>query len=358
MTPSLPSLLALALATTTGLTITDSVRTQSRLVVPAGATDAEQPSFHAAPGISFDGRIQFIIDDAALLSARGRNLLALEFRRDTSRSTGLTAGSAMANVRIGRSLVPAHAAIADFASNAPNTSLAFVGSLQAAASSVSGYAGWVAPHTLRIDFQTPFAYADGHLAIEIDASAVQPSWWPLDTAHDAARGSVTKLGSSCSPFALTGAHGSESVEADPAELVAGSTATFTQSTAPFAGAIGLLAFAPLAVPWSLNVIGAPGCALHIVPVASLPPTMSHHSTVHGSTHAFALALPADPALLSARLVWQSVELGTQGLATTEALDCTLAASLPSLGIAMVEARAGGVPVVRHHHVPVVGLVHD
>ncbi|MGE0145315.1 MAG: hypothetical protein AB7I19_18970 [Planctomycetota bacterium] len=354
----MPSLFALALATTASLTLTDAVRTQARLVVPASATDAEQPSSHAAPGIGFDGRIQFIIDEAALLAARGRNLLALEFRRDTSRTTDLPAGSALASVRIGRSLVPAHAAIADFASNAPNTNLVFAGSLQVATSSVSGYVGWVAPHTLRIDFQTPFAYADGPLAIEIDASSVQPSWWPLDTAHDAARGTVTKLGSSCSPFALSGAHGSESVEADPAELVAGSTATFTQSTAPFAGAIGLLAFSPLAVPWNLNVIGAPGCALHVMPIASIPPTMSHHSTVHGSTHAFTIALPADPALLSARLVWQSVELGSQGLATTEALDCTLAASLPSLGIAMLEARAGGIPVLRHHHVPVVGLLHD
>jgi len=85
----------------------DAPRAQGRVVVPSLAADQEQAGAIALPGLGASGRVQFVIDGATLISAAGRNLRGIEFRRDTTNLRDHDPGSAAVVVRIGPATHPA-----------------------------------------------------------------------------------------------------------------------------------------------------------------------------------------------------------------------------------------------------------
>ncbi|MBI5852844.1 MAG: hypothetical protein HZB39_17675 [Planctomycetes bacterium] len=334
-----------------------SILAQSRVVVPQFAQGAEQPSTTWLPGIGFDGRLQLVIDPAQLASVAGRNLLGLEFRRDTGNPRDFTSATADVVVRIGIASTPSFGVSANFAANAPAPALHYQGPLSAPASSVAGYAGWADPHVIRITFTRPFAYAGGPLAIEVEGSAPTHSWWPVDAAVLATGGGFSRVGTSCSPL-VTPTGGSTMTVRDPA-LQVGATAIFGQDTAPGAVALLLFGLDTLANPISLAAIGAPACSLYVDPLAATAPVMSLEDARFGGLHEYHLAIPADPAFAAATFVVQGLELGASAvLATSEALACQIASTVPSLGVAAVWAIGNGTPHVSHELVPVIGILHD
>ena len=329
---------------------------QSRTVVPGFAANTEQQTLSRVPGLGFDGRLQFVIAASELTPALNHDLHGIEFRRDTSSGGDLLAGSANVTVRVGVASSEPGALTPGFAANAPNTIEVYRGVLQAPSSTATSYAGWVAPHVLRIDFAQNYTYSGGPLAIEIHGDSPTHLWWPVDAVSEPSNGVATRLGSSCSPLAAQ-SFGS-TLSAHAPSLRVGSTAIFTQETV--AGAVGCLAFglSSLPTPLDLTTIGAPGCWLHTLPLTVLPPAMSRVDPWLGGIHEFHIQLPADPAFLSASFVVQGLELGMPGLWTSEALICSVASSAPSLGMAAVWAIGNGVPHVSHDLVPVIGILHD
>ncbi|MBI5850813.1 MAG: hypothetical protein HZB39_07265 [Planctomycetes bacterium] len=330
---------------------------QTRLVVPSAATNAEQASTSWLPGIGFDGRVQFIVDPSSLVSVAQRNLVGLEFRHDATNPVDLTAGVASVVVRLGAATTPAFGARADLTANAPLLTEVYRGTLTAPASTVPGYVGWLDPHVLRIVFTQPYPYASGPLAIELEGSAAAHFWWPVDAATQGGTGGFSRIGASCSPLATAPGDSTLSVRA-PA-LIAGGTAIFTQDTAADAAAILLFGLDLFPNPIPLASLGLPGCSLHVNAFAALPATMTRVDPQFGGLHQFHLQIPADPAFASAIFAVQGLELGASaGLATSEALSCQIATTIPSLGIAAVWSIGNGTPHVSHELVPVIGILHD
>ncbi len=333
----------------------DAPRAQGRVVVPSLAADQEQAGAIALPGLGASGRVQFVIDGATLISAAGRNLRGIEFRRDTTNLRDHDPGSAAVVVRIGPATHPAFGAVADFGGNVARSVEVYRGPLAAPASSVAGYVGWVDPHVLRIPFSSAYAYAGGALAVEIDATAVASAWWPVDAVVTNFGGSALMVGTACGPQADDGG-GSLSIATS--SLVVGATVRVTSFTAP--GAAGLLLFGlgtlPNGIP--LDPIGAAGCELHLLPMTTFAPAMSIVDARIGGMHEYHISIPADPAFAAASFAVQGLELSGAGLATSEALACQIASTVPSLGVAAVWAIGNGTPHVSHELVPVIGILHD
>ena len=336
--------------------LTGTLAAQNRHVVPVGAENLEQPTKQWLPGLGYDGRTQIVIDAANLTPLVGHNLTGLEFRRDTSRPFDHPAGTASVIVRIGAAATASFGATTDFGANSPNAVEVFRGTLSAAASSVSGYVGWVDPHVLRLQFTPAFAYAGGPLAIDIEGSSAAHVWWPVDAARELIAGDVLTLGAACGPRAQQ--HLGRTLDVGPSTLVAGSTTRLTSFTSPEAGNLLLFGVAPLPTPLNLGVLGSPGCWLVVDPIAVFAPVMTGSSAVGDGIREFHLTVPADPAFLSAPFVVQALELGAAGLSTSEALACRVAGGLPSLGCAVVRSDTGGAATVSSVQVPVLGILHD
>ncbi|MBI5852646.1 MAG: hypothetical protein HZB39_16665 [Planctomycetes bacterium] len=333
----------------------DGARAQGRVVVPSFAADSEQAGAIALPGLGASGRVQFVIDGAALASVVGRNLLGIEFRRDTTNLRDHDPGSATVVVRIGPATRPAFGAVADFAGNVAQPVEVHRGPLAAPGSSVAGYVGWVDPHVLRIPFAQAYAYAGGALAVEIEASTVAAAWWPVDAAATNPGGSALMAGTACGPQADDGG---SSLSIATSSLVAGASVRLTSFTASGAAGLMLVGLDTLPSGIPLDAIGAPGCFLHVNPLAVMPPVMSRLDARFGGLHEFHLAIPADPAFAAAGFAVQGLEFGAAGLATSEAIACRIASSVPSLGVAAVWAIGNGTPYVSHELVPVIGILHD
>ena len=338
------------------LVIAGSLSGQGRIVVPAGTADTEQASRIWIPGLGYDGRMQVVIDSASLSSVAGRNLTGIEFRRDTSRPFDQEAGSASVIVRVGVTATAPFGAVADFTANAPSTTVVFAGTISASNSTVTGYAGWVDPHVVRIQFTQQFAYSGGHLVIDLEGSGATHVWWPVDAATDSTAGAQVTLGSACGPLAQE--HGGRTLAIGSRSLVVGSTVVITSFADPTSAAMLLFGLFTYPVPIDLSSIGAPGCLLQVQPIVALSPTMSGALASSDTVREFYLGIPADAGLLSATFAVQGIEIGFAGLSTSEGLSCQIAGSLPVLGCALVRADALGVPQVITHQVPVVGILHD
>ncbi|MFO1052309.1 MAG: hypothetical protein U1F36_08860 [Planctomycetota bacterium] len=332
---------------------------QSLAVVPSSLTSTEGSETRLVPGISGLQRQQILIDAAQTSSLQGRSIRAILFRRDGDHPDALQSASANIVVRIGSANRSAANAAADFATNLQSPTEVFRGTVIAPASPApGGPIDWSASNVIRIDFANPWTVPTGTIGIEIEALDDAAADWPIDATSDVMQGVVDSFGAAC------GARASwvRTASVAPDSLVIGRGSTFTlvgDSGAPAWFLVGLgLRTQPLDLSW----IGASGCWLYVDPIVALPGTSTSPGEippVFGSFSNFQVHWPADTALLGATLGTQWVELqGAHGLATSNALSCTLSSSPPSLGLVNLTSRGGEPPLVQSFAVPVIGFEID
>ncbi len=329
---------------------------QAPVVLPPSCQQADGRSGGDWPGFTQRLRMQVLLGDQALTGLRNRSLQALAVRRDGQYLAAHAGGRAQVVVVASHAAVAPHAAAASFANNRGSDAReVFRGEVDlpnAPALAHRDAISWQAPHAVEFPFSAPFAYQSGALCLDIDGAPVAGAaapWWRIDYdlfTHDA---QLAGLGQSCDP--------KTSATASRESLVAGGTLRLI-GVGPV-GAVGFVALdgATLSPPWDLTPIGAPGCALHVLPTV-LVGTAYQSPAVGGYGPAnVRLQLPTGSDLLGARLATQWLAypnpIHPGQLSVTNALTMQVASSVPNLAGAIV--RTG--PVFEPAPLPDFGDVH-
>ncbi len=315
------------------------VAQQPPITAPAQFAETEAPTRIWVAGVGAPLRQQILVDGALIDSLSAHSITSIAFRRDTQSAGAFAGGSTPVVVRLGISPYSAGTARADFAANSPNAVQVFNGALVVPASpTVPGYQGWTSPSVVRIQLTTPFAYDGGTLCIDIDASnSTADWWWPVDAVRQSASGAVASHGTPCGRFAWMGS----TAWVAAGDLVPGNSVPFTFSAEPGHLAVALLGAGLLPQPVDLTFIGAAGCSLDIsffvnIPVVVPPP--DQHPDL-GGVASFLLDVPGQSEFLGAPLAVQWADIGLP-LVTSNALSCTLASTMPDLGMSMVVQKPG------------------
>ncbi|MBI5851355.1 MAG: hypothetical protein HZB39_10080 [Planctomycetes bacterium] len=329
---------------------------QGLVVVPAECAASDGNSQATLIGHR-PARWQLVIDAAHAAPLHGREIRALLFRRDSRLTGALAPSSWNLVVRLGPAARESARALPDYAANAVSLSEVHRGPVASPASpSLVGTANWAASDTIRVDLAAPFRIATGGLIVDVEGGPAGAAFWPIDAIEDAASGAVTVVGSPCRPATF----GAQSAWVERSELVPGRTATFELRGEPGSATWLLLGAQMLATPIDLSPIGAAGCGLHLVPFTALGAVVGAPDIApeFGGRAWVDLHLPSDTDLLGATLAAQWFEARPSGFATSNALDCSLAAFPPSTGMALVVGQIDGAPVLRSYGLPVIGFVTD
>jgi hypothetical protein len=299
--------------------------------------------------MSADLRQQTIIDERHLLPLIGRTLHAISWRRSAGTEAFLT-GSADLTVRLGATAaIDSLSASRDFAQNlGSNAVTVFAGVATAPASPATPgpTVPWSPDRTIRVAFQTPFVYAGGTLVVDVVGTArpgQSTPWWVADCAWDFASGATASVGTAC------GTHVNNQGEwawADAFSLVPGASAVLS-ATGTFDGFALLVLGAPATapgMPLQLLLPGArPNCEIYVPQPFQMVLTMfSSHllaTQAYGTANQI-LPIPNLPWALGAGFGTQWMDLGDQ-FATSNAVNCTVAATRPSLGMAHIRGAAAG-----------------
>jgi hypothetical protein len=321
-----------------------------QVIAPSGLAGNDGPAVTLVAGFATDGRQQILVDESHLQGLVGTTISGLAFRRDAGSSRALPPG--FADLVVTLSIAPhaaAHARSRFDANHDPivaRRTVVFQGqaALPASPSAKGRTVAWTnSLDVVEIRFQNGFAYTGGTLCIEIVGrrDPVQSSsWWPVDAVSDPARGIVTPFGDACGPFSFV--HGPTRVRttltATPSQLVPGCTVRFTADGNAGQPAALLIGLAPRTPPLPLDAplpIGGSGCKLYVDAFAAMSGSFApSRPPIPAGEASFALPVPDDPAVLAARFFVQAVELG-RPILTGNALDCTIASAIPSLGLALV-----------------------
>jgi hypothetical protein len=309
------------------------------VVVPSAFESVDGPSRFGFAGVTVADHQQIVVDARHLTALQSQAITGIRLRRDQTFGAALAAGRFDLVVRIGNAPGEARRASASFAGNLPSPIEVFRGRIDLPpAPPVSGPLGWDAPDAVAIRFATPWPYTGGHLCLDLDGTPTSATRWPFDAASDPVQGSVTNLGVACSRFASAVG---QTVVAMPRDLIVGQTARFVGRGEPGGSAFPLFGLQALPTPVDLAVVGAPGCALRIASFASGATSYGpiELGALFGGLANYRIAIPSDSALLGARFLTQWLETGPP-LTSSNALDCRIAAALPTLGMATVSAAPG------------------
>lgn len=346
----------LAAATLALLAVPVTVAAQQIHVVPANLTHQEGSSSFGVPGPAHRAlRIQVIIGASELVPLIGKSLTGLWLRRDTSWEEALPAASGHVAIRIGSSARSPSTAEPSFTTNLPSSLLVFDGTVQlpAAPAVAEGSVSWSPDQTVRFAFRAPFSYTGGDLALEFERTGTPSTFWPADATEDQVSGAAVTIGTTCGPRASM----QHTAGVGPSGLVVGRTARFHLVGTPAAPAWLMIGAGLRSVPVDLTAFGAPGCALHVHPMTTLPTFLSNAAdgfAGHGLTNVD-VHLPPDPNLGGATLGAQFLEFGAQGVITSNAVLCQIATSGPSVPMAAVVSREGETPDVVSLALPVLGI---
>ena len=310
-------------------------RSQSHHVIPSAYASMDANALASIPGANLELREQTIIGAAHLTQLVGKQLTAIEFRRDAT-STNFDAGAAQLTVSISSMIAPTYDCSRNFALNVSgNVVQVYSGqvTLPTSPAVVGPNVAWSATNTIKIAFQTPFTYNGGRLCVDISGSAVpglEAENWIADARGEDARGTVQNIGGGCGNY-------SHHAYVDEYSLVVGSTAKFTTLGTPNFLSLAMTGHAGPSMPLALLGFGPPGnCNLMlstldiVAPVALtnfLTPTIGYGS--------WTLDLPNNPALQGLGFTTQWFDWATE--ATTDALSWTIGAS-PSLDMATIEGN--------------------
>ncbi len=343
MHPNPPSCLPFAAAV---LALPFAAPAQQHLVVPAGYATADAVSYNWIAGASRDVRQQTLIGAGHLTPLVGRTLTALELRRTAANET-YDGGTADLTVTLSISPNTPLGASSTFAANAGTTTVqVFSGPVAFPTSPpIAGGAGspvaWTQNNVVRIPLTTPFVYNGGTLCIDVLGQAVpgqEANWWMADAEFEDLQGMTTDLGGGC------GAYGGPAREwsyVEPRSLLPGAYAHFFAYGPPMSLAIAAFGTRSAAgVPLSLLGLPAPtGCDLHLATVDGLLATVllpdPHPALVdRGGRADIELKLPGDPSALGVTMTTQWLEWSQ--MATSNAIEWTVAASVPTLDMALCE----------------------
>lgn len=322
-------------------------------VIPAEFTDVEAPHVASLAGIAQAKRQQFVIDAGHIAPLVGRTLTGIAFRRNPGAARA--SGQALLTVRIGAAQVTASGAQPDFARNVAVPVEVFRGAVAIPVSPATAIPDWSPANVVEIAFSTPYLVAAGGLCIDVDGAPVGgATFWPIDAVRDATRGSVQDLGGGCGAFAAR--FGSTAL-VRAGELVPGSTARFLNHGPIGAATFALFGVGLLPSPIDLGFAGAPGCTLQVDSFAALAATFStsEWGAPFGGIAFGLVPVPNQAALLGGRLAVQWVSLAP--LTTSNAMLCTIAPAIPSVGVATVEGAGSTATVVDTTSAPVLRLQH-
>lgn len=312
---------------------------QSHHVIPSAYASIDANGLASIPGATLELREQTIIGAAHLTQLIGKQLTAIEFRRNAT-STNFDSGAAQLTISISSMMAPTYDCSRNFALNvAGNVVQVFSGqiTLPASPATVGSNVAWTSANTVKIVFQTPFSYNGGRLCVDISgvaAPGLEAENWIADARGEDARGTVQNIGGGCGNY---GHH----AYVDEYGLVVGSSAKFSTLGTPNFVGLAMTGHSGPGMPLALLGFAPPGnCNLMlstldiVTPIALtnfLSPTIGYGS--------WTLDLPNNPALQGLGFTTQWFDWATE--ATTDALSWTIGAA-PSLDMATIEGNAQSV----------------
>lgn len=333
-----------------------SLAAQGLHVVPNSWASTEAPSMLATPGAGISERQQILIDASELSPLLGRRITGLVFRRDSGYGDALDPAQGTIVASLGVAATAPHSASPVWSANLPQRIECYRGPIVAPASPAiaAGGAGWTHPHAIDLQFSTPFAYSGGHLCIELEGTTNADVWWPIDAITDSAAGTVSAEGQACGPRSR---QLGQTAFVAAADLVVGRTAICKLFSDLGTSTILIVGLGMLPSPFDLALIGSPGCWIYVEPIATVPSTVTTPilGTPFGAVTNVNLHIPAQSNLMGAPLALQWVEMTTNGVASSNALNCTIAATPPTLPMAVVWQRPNGNVIIDTTRAPVVGL---
>lgn len=318
---------------------------QLQIVAPAANNTTDAAGQNRIAGAGGDLRQQILIAESHLTPMIGTNLQALEFRRSASTETFIGGAVHMTVTLSPASSEPIECS-ETFASNiGTGAQQVYSGpvTLPTSPGATGSTVTWSTNNVIRIQFSTQYIYSGGPLCIDIVGSPIvgqEPGWWMTDCVDEGQVGMLTDLGGGCGMF------GSAPLRShvEQRSLVAGATARMRATGTPYG--LGIVAIGPSFIPGTpLGLLGfnnAPaGCALHLSQIDLLSATVfipdpDPLMSVMGARGDFKLPIPALPAALGFQLTTQWFDW-TQS-ATSNAIEWTIAPSMPSLGMAIVEGH--------------------
>lgn len=316
------------------------------VVAPSEQANTDAVSSLWVPGASRPVRQMTLVGVAHLTAVVGRPILALELRRNAA-DEQYDGGTAQLTVRLSTAVTNPLSCSPVFADNSgTDETLVFAGpvTIPASPSQPGPHVPWTPANTIRIPFATPFVYLGGTLCIDVVGLPIagqNANWWVADAAYDLVRGTTTDLGGGCGPFGGPESRWSHAVRAS---LHAGAYGQFFAFHE--ANTVGLAVFgdgmAPgLPLSW-LGLPSPPECELHLSSIVlmvpalfdPMPPPMPPSSAGRADV---LLPFANDAAFLGLRLTTQWLELATWH--TSNAIEWSTAATVPMLGMALVEGAA-------------------
>lgn len=323
------------------------------VVVPASASTANGNGNAPMPGAGIDARVQVLIGAQHFSPAMvGREIAGLRLRRQDARKRPASGGQVDLTVRLGVAASPAVEVSERFDANvmAGTSQTVFQGVVSLSSTTAPGplIADWSNPgDALTVTFQMPYRYTGAVLCVELVGRAVvgaEPGPWTLDGVYEPLLGTRQVRGLPC------GSTGE--IHANPAELVGGSTVKFV-GAGPSAQSATLLLGTPMAAFDLASLgLGAPGCALLVQPMVTMPAVYggARSAAESWSTVTYALELPGDLQVVSAAISAQYVTLLPGTLELGNAVDCQVASILPTAELSMVFGAldaAGNLPTSGH-----------
>ncbi|HLU38665.1 MAG TPA: hypothetical protein VK081_04720 [Planctomycetota bacterium] len=304
--------------------------------VPAAFASTDATGLGAVPGFTQRFRQQAIYGASLLTPLAGHAIREIRFRRDGQFAGALGAGRARLTVRMSATTRAVLQTSPMFADNHGSVVTVFQGMIDLPASPALTHRDeptWTSPHAVTIPLSTSFHYTGGQLALDIEGqpdAANRTRWWPIDQYMEPIIGTAASVGTACD--------GRNDLNVAADQLVPGASVRFVAGGAPLSTSV--LAIAPARMPAvDLGFLGYPGCTLH-VPLDVLltrPVSAGFHGSGGAANHV--VQLPAHGQLLGAPLAIQAVSVWLEGqtarLATSPALDLTLAGRLPQVDVAMV-----------------------
>ncbi len=321
-----------------------ALRAQSQqTVIPASYAAADAIGYLWLPGASQDVRQQTLVGQSHLTALVGRNITAIELRRSAANET-YAGGTADLTVVLSTSPSQPLRCSRTWAANVgPDATQVFAGpvTLPTSPPEIGPNVAWTPANVVRIAFQTPFPYSGGTLCIDVTGQAIagqNANWWMADAMVEDVAGTAVVRGNGCGTFGGPQGHWSHTATR---QLIPGGHARFFADGPP--GSFGLAAigtFNPMPLPLTALGLPSPGCVLHLgtldAMLVGVFEPFPHPALAHRGVAEVRLWIPDTPAVFGVTFTTQWLEW-TQ-LATSNAIEWAVAATIPSLDMAVIDGH--------------------
>ncbi|HEX5050328.1 MAG TPA: hypothetical protein VFZ65_01020 [Planctomycetota bacterium] len=302
-------------------------------------------SYEWISGASRDLRQVTLLGASHLAPLLGHTLTAIELRRTAANET-YQAGTTNLTVSLSISARTPLECSSTYDDNlGPSPVQVFSGllALPTSAPQVGPAVGWTPDNILRIPFQTPFVYQGGTLCVDVVGHPVagqNANWWMADAEFEDLSGLAVELGGGCGTYG--GPH-HEWANVAERSLLPGAYARFFAYGPPYS--LGLAAFgtrSPVGVPLALlGFNSGPGCDLYLstldaIMLAVFEPETDPNLLSRGGLAEVRIKIPSNPAVLGFTLTTQWLEWSQ--MATSNAIEWTVASAIPTLDMALVEGH--------------------